>query len=151
MGLKFYFYQWKTYFSWFIVKLLKLVVISHSLCYIWNVNSLVLCKLPILFSIVKFKLGYNFPNSSIDAKFGFLSRLYFQVVSNLQKDFGIFKYYSSWTSQFFPVHDKDGKLGFLKTSLCFASKFFQIHKRAGKLGFLKFLLYPPPIHEAFLL
>ena len=50
----------KTYFSRFIAKFLKFVVISHSLCYIWNVNSLILCKLPILFSTVKFKLGYNF-------------------------------------------------------------------------------------------
>ena len=71
-----------------------------------------------------------FPNSCIDAKLGFLSvglRLYFQVVSNSQKGFGIFKCCSSWTSQFFPVYDKDGKLGFLKTSLGRTSKFFPIH------------------------
>ena len=73
MRSKFYFSQWKTCFSWFIAKFLKFVVISHSLCYIWNVKRLILCKLPILCSTVKLKLGYSFPNSSIDAKLGFLS------------------------------------------------------------------------------
>ena len=53
----------------------------------------------------------------MDAKFVFLSvglRLYFQVVPNSQRDFGIFKCCSSWTSQFFPIHDKDGKLVFFE-------------------------------------
>ena len=73
MRSKFYFSQWKTCFSWFIAKFLRFVVISHSLCYIWNVKRLILCKLRILCSTVKLKLGYSFPNSSIDVKLGFLS------------------------------------------------------------------------------
>ena len=32
----------------------------HSLCEVWNMNNLILCKLHILFSIVKLKLGHNF-------------------------------------------------------------------------------------------
>ena len=85
----------KTYFSRFIAKFLKFVVISHSLCYIWNVNSLILCKLPILFSTVKFKLGYNFSQFIHRCKIGifecwsvlfgyflYFLRLYFQVVPN---------------------------------------------------------------------
>ena len=50
----------KTNFSRFIVKFLKLMVTSHSLCYIWNVNIFIICKLNILFSTVKCKLEYNF-------------------------------------------------------------------------------------------
>ena len=87
-------------------------------------------------------------------KLGFSSfglRLYFQVVSSSQKDFVIFKCYFSWTSQFFPVNDKDGKLGVSKTSLGCTSKFFPIHERVEKLGFLKSPLYPPLIFESFLL
>ena len=60
IGSKFYFSQWKTYFSRFIAKFWNFVVIPDSLYYVWNVNSLILCKLPTLFSTVKPKLGHNF-------------------------------------------------------------------------------------------
>ena len=61
-------------------------------------NSLILCKFPVLFSTVKFKLGF--------LRVGL--RLYFQVVSSSQRGFAIFKCSYNWTSQFFPVYDKDG-------------------------------------------
>ena len=128
----------KTYFSRFIAKFLKFLVISHSLCYIWNVNNLIY-KLPILFATVKFKLGY-FSQFIHKCKIGifecwsvlfvyflYFLRFYFQVVPNSQRDFVIFKCCSSRTYQFFPIHDKVGKLGFLKTSLDCTSKFFPIH------------------------
>ena len=141
MRSKFYFFQWEeTYFSQFIAKFLKFLVIFHSLCYIWNVSSLILCKLPILFSTVKFKLGYNFSQfihwckigifecwSVLFAYFLYFLRLYFQVVHSSQRDFGTFKCCSSRTSEFFPIHDKIGKLDFLKTSLDRTSKFIPIH------------------------
>ena len=90
-------------------------------------NSLILCTLPILFSIVKFKLGYNFFQFIHRCKifecwfvtfiyFLYFLRLYFQVVPNSQRGFGIFKCCFSRTSQFFPIHDKVRKLGFLKTN-----------------------------------
>ena len=78
-------------------------------------------------------------------------RLCFQVVFNSKRGFGIFKCCFNWTSQLFPIYDKDGKLGFLKTSLDCASKFFQIHQGVGRLGFSKRSLYPPPIFKSFLL
>ena len=33
---------------------------NHSLCQVWNVSSLILCKLPILFSTVKLQLEHKF-------------------------------------------------------------------------------------------
>ena len=59
-------------------------------------NSLILCKLPILFSAVKLKLGHKF--SSIIRRFKILSLefwLDFHVFPNSQRDFGIFECYSS--------------------------------------------------------
>ena len=45
---------------------------------------------------------------------------------------------------FFPIHEKDGKLGFLNVSLDYTFKFFpnffQI-PRVGKLGFLRYPLF----------
>ena len=41
-----------------------------------------------------------------------------------------------WTSQFFPIHERDGKLGFLNISLACTSKFLHIHQKFEKLGFL---------------
>ena len=141
MGSKFYFSQWKeTYFSRFITKYLKFVVISHSLCYIGSVNSLILSKLRILFSTVKFNLGYNFSQFIHRCKIGtcecwsvlFVYFLYFlrlnlQVVSSSRRDFGICKCCSSRNSQFFPIHDKVGKLGFFKVNLDCTCNFFPIH------------------------
>ena len=54
MGWKFHFSQWKTYFSHFTV------VMEYLIHDVWNVKSLILCKLPFLFSTVKLKLGHNY-------------------------------------------------------------------------------------------
>ena len=119
MGSKFYFSQWKACFSWLTAKFLKFVVISHSLCYIWNVKSFILCKSPVMFSTVKLKSRYNFSQFIHLCKIGIFelwSRLYFQGVSNSHRGFGIFKCCSSCTSLFFPVYDKDRKLDFLNKS-----------------------------------
>ena len=60
MGSKFHFSQWKTYFTEFINKFLKFeemeYLIYHVKVEIWPA----LCKIPILFSAVKFKFGHNF-------------------------------------------------------------------------------------------
>ena len=78
-------------------------------------NSLILCKLPILFSAVKLKTLETFPSSSIDSKSRFLS--------------GVLNFF-----QFM-------KIGFLNISLCYTSKFFPIHYIVGKLRFLKSLWF----------
>ena len=59
----------------------------------------------------------TFPISSMDSKLGFLSvgiKLLVHIFPNSKWDFGIFKYSSSWMSQFFSFHEKDGNLSFLK-------------------------------------
>ena len=60
-------------------------LIHHDKFEMW----LVFFKFSILFSTVKLKLGHDFLNSSIDSKFGLwdlVSRLYFQVFPNSQRD-----------------------------------------------------------------
>ena len=111
----------------------------------WNILFYV--NYPSCFQQWNWDWNIIFPNSSIDAKLRFLNvgpRLYFQIISNSQRGFGIFKCCSSWTSQFFPVYHKDRKLGFLKTSLDCIFKFFPIHERIWKLEFLKshYILLP---------
>ena len=79
-----------------------------------------------------------FPNLSIDVKLRFFSigfRLHFQVVSNSQKDFAVFKCYSSWTSQFFPVHDKMESWVFWKQAWAVLLKFSQFTKELGNWDF----------------
>ena len=70
----------------------------------------------------------------MDSKSGYLSialRLYFQVFPNSQRDFGIFECCSGWTSQFFPIHEKDGKIFFL----IYISPVFQFIKELGNWDF----------------
>ena len=62
-------------------------------------------------------------------------RLYFQVVSNSQKDFAVFKCYSSWTSQFFPVHDTMESWVFWKQAWAILLKFSQFTKELGNWDF----------------
>ena len=53
----------------------------------------------------------------MDSKLGFLSvgiKLLVHIFPNSQRYFGIFKYCSSWISQFYSFHEKDWKLSFLK-------------------------------------
>ena len=44
-----------------------------------------------------------------------------------RRKIGIFQYCSSWTFQFFPIHERDGKSGFLNVSLGCTSKFLPIY------------------------
>ena len=83
-----------------------------------------------------------FFNSSLDSKSEFLNaglRLYFKLFSNPQKSnprkLGCYCC-SRWTSQFFPIHERDRILGFLNVSLDCTSKFLPFHWRVGKLEFL---------------
>ena len=75
------------------------------------------CKFPILFSIVKLKLGHiTFSNSSIDSKLGLLKvslRLYSQFLFNSQRNFkfGISEWCSCCTTQYFPIHGRDWNVG----------------------------------------
>ena len=71
-----------------------------------------LCEFPVLFSTVKLKLGNKF--SQLTHRF----------------NIWILKCCSGavYISKFFPIHKKDGKLGFLK-SLDYISKFFQLTEK----------------------
>ena len=97
MSSRFHFSQQKTYFSQFLDKLLNLRCIIEYL--VGNDNSLILRKLPILFLIVKLKSRYNY------------SHFIHSFMRWSYRDFGNFKCCSSWSSKFFSVHEKDGKLG----------------------------------------
>ena len=72
-----------------------------------NVNSLILWKLPTLFSTVK--LRSNFSNSSIDSKLGF------------------FVLVLGYTSKFFPINKKI--FGFLNVALAGLLNFSQFKKK----------------------
>ena len=88
-----------------------------------------------------------FPNLSIGAKLRFLSvslRLFFQVFSNSQKDFAVFKCYSSWTSQFFPVHDTMESWVFWKQAWAVLLKFSQFTKELGNWDFWSVPYTPLP-------
>ena len=55
-----------------------------------------------------------------------------------------FSLFSSYflSASFFQIHERDGVLGFLNTSLGYTFKFFPIHYRlVGKLGFLRTLAF----------
>ena len=97
MSSRFHFSQQKTYFSQFLDKLLNLRYIIEYLVHleVGNDNSLILHKLPILFLIVKLKSRHNYSH--------FMRWSY--------RDSGNFKCCSSWSSKFFSIHEKDGKLG----------------------------------------
>ena len=66
-----------------------------------------LCEFPILFSTVKLKLGHQF----------------FQLIHRF--NIWILKCWSGavYISKFFPVHKRDGKLGFLKSLIAFPIRF----------------------------
>ena len=113
-GFKILFFPMENIFFRFVTKLLKFVVISHSLLLLKFEQPYFLKITYLIFN----KLGYNFSQFIKiyhNAKLMFLSvglRLNSQLVPNSQRDFGIFKYCSSWTSKFSPIHHKDGKLRF---------------------------------------
>ena len=100
-------------------------------------KSFIWCKLPILFSTLELNLGHNFSqfiHRFINWDFLIVGyRLYFQVFSNSQRDFRSFKCCSSWTSQFFLIHEQDGRHLFLyKPSFHF--HFFPNSLRSREIG-----------------
>ena len=102
--------QWKTYFSQFFDKVSNWGNgVSNSLCEVWNVNSLILCKLHILFSTVTLKLGHTF-----------------------SRFIHIFKIRTFWllalgcTYKLFPIYNEI--LGFLNVALAGLLNFFQFMK-----------------------
>ena len=68
-------------------------------------------KFPILFSTVKLKLGHNFSQSIFRFKIWILKSLSWAI----------------YASTFFPIHERDRKLGFLNTRFGRTSNFFSIH------------------------
>ena len=73
----------------------------------------------------------------------------FYVFPNSQRDFVIFECCSSWTSRFFAVYEKVGKLGFMNIKSKFVKSIIDFYKanivlpnfswftRGEKLGFAK--------------
>ena len=101
MCWKFHFSQWKIYFSQFNDNFLKFEEMKNLIHYVWNENILLLFKLTISFSTVKLKLGTKFSqfihrfrySYNYDSNMRLLSVgliLYFQVLLDSQRDFGIF-------------------------------------------------------------
>ena len=82
---------------------------------------------------MKLKLGHKF--------FLFIHRFKIEIFLNVglpldfrvlvfpisPRNFGTLKCWSGWTSQFLPIHETDGKLGFKNISQCYTSKFLPIH------------------------
>ena len=87
---KLHFAQWKIFFAQFIFidKCLKFKAIQYlSLCWVWNVTSLISYELP-LFSTVELKLGHSFSQCILRFKIRIFNvglKLYFQVFPNSQK------------------------------------------------------------------
>ena len=106
----------------------------------------ILCKFPILFSTVKFKLGlHSFSQFIQGSKCGFLNvglRLYVQVLPNSQGDWKMEILNVALAGRFtFPSSLKNWKLGFLNISPGNTSKFFPINVGVEKLGFLKSICF----------
>ena len=116
----FHFPQWKTFFpiGWQILKISG-NGISQSFILSLKCDHPLLCEFSILFSTVKLKLGHKFS----------------QLIHRF--NIWILKCWSGavYISKFFPIHKRDGKLGFLKSLDCI-SKFFPIHRKVWKLRFL---------------
>ena len=112
--------QWKIFFPihWQILKILG-NGISQSFVVSLKYDHPLLCEFSILFSTVKLKLGHKFS----------------QLIHRF--NIGILKCWSGavYISKFFPIHKRDGKLGFLKSLDCI-SKFSPIHWKVWKLRFL---------------
>ena len=116
----FHFPQWKILFPvhWQIYKILG-SWISQSFILSLKCYHPLLCEFSILFSTGKLKLGHKFS----------------QLIHRF--NIGILKCWSGavYISKFFPIHKRDGKLGFLKSLDCI-SKFSPIHWKVWKLRFL---------------
>ena len=107
----FHFPQWKIFFP---IHLEILTVLGNGICQLFMLSLKcdhpLSCEFPILFSTVKLKLGHKF--SQLIRRFNIC----------------ILKCWSGvvYISNFFPIHKRDGKLGFLKSLDCI-SKFSPIH------------------------
>ena len=105
----FHFTQWKIFFPihWSILKILGNGICQSFKFEMW---PYAFSEFPILFSTKKVKLGHKF--SQLIHKF----------------NIWILKCWSGavYISKFFPIHKRDGKLGFLKSLDCI-SKFSPIH------------------------
>ena len=116
----FHFLQWTIFFPthWQIFKILGNGMFQ-SLILSLKFDHPLLCEFSILFPTVKLKLGHKFS----------------QLIHRF--NIGILKCWSGAVpiSKFFPIHKRDGKLGFLK-SLDYISKFSAIHWKVWKLRFL---------------
>ena len=69
-GSKYYFYQWKTYFTQFIDKFLKFKEMENLIHHVKIEMWPALLKFPILLSAVKSKLGHNLSQSIYRFKIG---------------------------------------------------------------------------------
>ena len=85
---------------------------------------LISCKFIILILTQKFKLGHKF--------FQFFYRFKIWILECWS--------WAVYTCEIFPIHVRDGKLGFLSISLGCTYKLFLIHLRVWKLGFLKMVM-----------
>ena len=87
-----------------------------------------------------------FASSLIDAKLGFVSvipGLYFQVFGNSKRDFGIFKCCSSWTSQFFSIHEKMKKNCFFENKPRLYFRIFHNSLKSREIGIFEVPSYSP--------
>ena len=130
---------------------------QYLICYIksnikmWNVISLILCKVPISFSTAKHKLGHNFSKFIHRVKLGFFYcwslaeigvRLYFQFFPSSQKKMNMvnFEYCFGLDFPVFSKSWKRWKIGIFKIwPIGCTCKLFLIHARDVKLGFCAFL------------
>ena len=116
----FHFPQRKIFFQihWQILKTLG-NGISQSYMLSLKCDDPLFCELSIVFSMVKLKLGHKFS----------------QLIHRF--NIGILKCWSGAVpiSTFFPIHKRNGKLGFLKSLHCIP-KFSPIHWKVWKLRFL---------------
>ena len=112
--------QWKIFFPihWQTLKILG-NGISQPFILSLKCDHPLLCEFSILFSTVKLKLGHKFS----------------QLIHRF--NIWILKCWSGavYISKFFPIHKRDGKLGFFKSVDCI-SKFSWIHWKVRKLRFL---------------
>ena len=134
--------QSKTYFSQFFDKLSNWGNgISNSLCEVWNVNSLILSKLHILFSTVTLKLGHKC------SQFIHIFKIRIFWVLALGCTYKLFPIYNEILGflnvalagllNFSQFMKNIENYIFLNISLGCTSKFFPIHLRFEKLGLLK--------------
>ena len=149
VGSKFHFSQcqWKTYFSQFIDKFFKFQEMDYLIHYVkFEILKYDHPYVPILFSIVKLKLGLNFCKFIYRFKTGIFECLFqpvfprfFQSTAGLK--IGIFQCCSGWTSQVFPIHEKRQKIGIFGYQVWLYYQDFTNSLKSLESGILKSLLF----------